>query len=258
MKIKLLAFFLVFSIYDLRAEPWPKTSIFDLCMYSDVIVEAELQSISDAEYMFTYKEYGKKNAISKELKLSHLKNYFAIDKVIENRHLLNQLRNQLNSNHLTMPGLDTVSFDNADRILMFLSLDEKKLKPFHNGVRIIKNNMVYLPMQLEIPGKYSFVSEYEIAENDFIHNLNQKILITNELKKIIFQPSAKQKKQKKELEKWLKTHFVTAKRKTDLPQACTDSKFGLLAYFYENKEGDHLSQKMKNIEVSDIYGLYRD
>ena len=154
MKNVVFSIIFCFVSIGVKSEVMILPSTFDLCMYSDRVVEAELVKIEDELFVFTYKLLGNNNDQIKQLKLTNLSELYDIEEAQQNRKDYQQLTTSLNAKDLNLVGFDTVSIDNADRIIMFLTVDnEDSNGPKLNGLRLIKNNLIYTPTQKVSSGK---------------------------------------------------------------------------------------------------------
>lgn len=166
-----LVFFFFMLNQLVAAEIYPLSTIVDLSIKSDTIVEANyLSTANDSSYFLIYGFYGDESD-SDTLILPNLAQYY------DNLELL----------------------ENSEQIIIYLKKEEGgRLHSLMSGFRILLSGKVHLALQTVIPGKYSFVESFDgIGWGDLKKNIHLAQVRINEVKKI------KESEDNKKLLQWI-------------------------------------------------------
>src|SRR6218665_823901 len=121
-KIFILCLLLVGSA--IKAEIWPTLSIVELAIRSDKIVEAKYLGTEESKSKFLIQDIQKKSAKIDTITLLDLERYF----------------------------YDLNDIENADSIILYLTEENSSIS--WSGLRVLKDNRIYLPFQNMNPGKF--------------------------------------------------------------------------------------------------------
>lgn len=248
---------LICSFYNtVKSEIILPLSTFDLCMHSDLVIEAKIMSIENENFVFQYKEFNRDNKQYKQLTIPNLYHRYGIEEARNNRIEIRQLELQLKTTGLDLVGLDTVSIDNADKIIMFLNFSTNDIsKPILNGIRLVKNSKIYSPTQKIIPGKLSFTDNCKLSEDQFYQKLISEIEKSNKLKAIISNSDHISQPNKKSLRNWLNTYVL--ENENSILSDCTNWNFDRLGWLIKSKKGDNLEKRIAQITIDEIRNLYK-
>lgn len=249
---------LICSLYTTaKSEIIIPLSTFDLCVHSDLVVEAKLMRIENENFVFQYIEFNGGSKQYKRITIPNLNNRYDIEGAKINRIEIRQLESQLKTTGLNLIGLDTVSLDNADKIIMFLNFSHEVIsKPILNGIRLVKNSIIYSPTQRVIPGKLSFTDICKLGEDEFNRILIDEIESSEKLKAIIRNSNQNSQHTKISLRKWLNTYVQNTDQSSIKGSDCVDWQKNLLGHLINSKEGDNLERKVEQITIDEIRNLY--
>lgn len=156
--IKFLLFLLFFTqSFAAKAEDWVTLSLVELIYSADTIVEGHFIKKAYGYHIFSINglNQASKNDI---LYLSKLDNLFK----------------------------DNSGFSNEGKFMLFLSYNaEKELEPVWSGFRLLKDDFIYMPVQRDNPGKFSFEKTRDsIKWEDFVWRVQKINSRMQEIKQI--------------------------------------------------------------------------
>lgn len=168
-KIIILCLLLVGSA--IKAEIWPTLSIVELAIRSDKIVEAKYLGTDESKSRFLIQDLQKQPAKIDTITLFNLDRYF----------------------------YDLNGIQNADSIILYLT--EENTSTSWSGLRVLKDNMTYVPFQNMNPGKFVLgLSRDSLNWNELKRN------IIESKKRIDYVKELEKTKDNRELLKWIQEH----------------------------------------------------
>ena len=155
---------------SVNAEIWPTLSIVELAIKSDRIVVATFLNTKESDSKFLINDINNSNRKLDTLVLQNLEHYF----------------------------YDLNYFEKSDSILMFLTNNQNDELTW-SGLRLMKNDTIYSPVQNINPGKYAFgiprdVNSWDELKNNVVE-VDKRITYIKEIKK---------ERDNRKLFKWIK------------------------------------------------------
>lgn len=183
MKRKMVLFtFLSICTLSAHCEFLPIYSIFDLCLKSNDIYEARFLNEHDGSYSFIAKRIGTE-IFEDTLIFKNVKQLIAIEEQLEITRANNLHNVKIEKRFgVKRPTFKPhANFKNSDKVILFYTETvNKKETPILSGYRLIKDNIVYSPIQRINPGKFWF----EKTNNKYIDLYNEILISRKRIKKI--------------------------------------------------------------------------
>jgi len=192
----ILPFILFFFAIHLNAEILPMSTIVELSVYSDKVLEAKFLKSNDQEYLFLTKEIQAKGSFTDTLRLNYLERMY------------------------NKPDEDWAYFDNCEQLIIYLyNGDREGEENIAVGFRLLKDGKIFFPFQPTNPGNYSFTAmretiDWEVYKKRII-KVDQRIRKIKALKKI-----ADPVEQNEKLFAWIKRFKNTFGKACDWDADC--------------------------------------